>query len=354
VTYCAAWKSKGTVFLLADTAVTSKTSPTTTHTSFGQLHAEVRGETVHEALLKLVPLGDGIVAAFSGEVSLANHCLDFIRDGVAQGIGLAELLAAMTVSLGPFEEDRVVELLIAASTKAGDAQLQYWDTRSGLKLDPQDCYQIGSLTSWHPELTLRLASQFHQSSLPQERVLAVMTAIVQSYGVHDNLIDMNVGGAIYGVRTGDGKVQWQPDTNFVLYDASFKFPAVICSAVRNNALAVRSTFTDDLRVFAHTTSLPTPDPIDDEWLASVRSQLDSGRSKYWVFLSTLEKNVTVVCRADVDNPSRLVLMKVDSAIPGEHENVGLSISEELMQVLRRPVTDIRDGSIPFRLTFLND
>ena len=42
MTYCIGWKYRDDVFLLADTAVTKSAEPSTSHSSFGQLHAEAK------------------------------------------------------------------------------------------------------------------------------------------------------------------------------------------------------------------------------------------------------------------------------------------------------------------------
>lgn len=52
MTYCAGWKYSNSVYLFADTAATKNLPATTTHSSFGELHAQVRGE-LSAAIAKL-------------------------------------------------------------------------------------------------------------------------------------------------------------------------------------------------------------------------------------------------------------------------------------------------------------
>ena len=92
MTYCAGWKYKDTVFLLADSAATKITRPITSHSSFGELHAEVRGEHVEESLLKIVPIGAGTVAAYAGDVQFAANYLSFLRDGLPTAKSISDLL----------------------------------------------------------------------------------------------------------------------------------------------------------------------------------------------------------------------------------------------------------------------
>jgi len=349
MTYCAGWKYKDAVFLIADTAVTKATEPVTKHSSFGQLHAEVRGEHVEEALLKLVPLGAGVVAAFAGDVQLATSCLDFLRDILPKERDATSALRTMTMSLAPFPPGRLVELLIATSSSDGQSELLHWTSAHGLNTTTFDYCQIGSLTSYHAALTPDLLSRLVTGSLDTERMLSVVTAVVQSYGVHDDLISMNVGGLIFGIRTRLGTVSWHQDVNVVLYDPSFDFRAVISAIARDNAIVLSSSITNDTRVLGHSTSTPRSEVWTQDWVNGARTALDSGKARVWVFISATGKVITLIFRANVDVESRYV----------RFENLGdgkfdLAISGELMALLRQPLIDRNDGSLPFRLNVRND
>lgn len=199
MTYCAGWKYADSVYLFADTAATKPSSPTTSHSSFGQLHAEVRGEHVEESLLKLVPIARGTAVAFAGDVYLASQVVEFLKDRLAPDENIEELFSTLMSNLGPFDPGRRVDLLLASSTPDGERNLIHWDTLRGLDSEVSDYYQIGSLTSYHSAMTPQVLAHLVNGNLAADRVLSVMTAIVQSYGVHDNLVEMNVGGIIFGL-----------------------------------------------------------------------------------------------------------------------------------------------------------
>jgi hypothetical protein len=349
VTYCAGWKYKDAIFLLADTAVTKSAKPTTSHSSFGQLHAEVRGDHVEEGLLKLVPLGTGTVAAFAGDVVLATSCLDFLRDALPMATSMTGLLQALTLSLGPFAADRPVEILLAWTDSAGRCELMHWDTLRGIGAVGADYYQIGSLTSYHAALTPALLSRLVAGNLDTARMLSVASAVVQSYGVHDDLIPMNVGGLVFGVQTQQGVVTWQQDTSFVLYDPPFAFRAFITAIARDNAVILSSSITDDTRVLGHSTSMPRSDLFSADWLRDAKRELDSGKTPLWVFISTGGRVITLVLRSDVTSDSRYVTFK---DLGGGKFDLGLS--PELMTLLQEPLEGRNDGSLPFRLNVRND
>ncbi len=350
MTYCAGWKYSNSVYLFADTAVTKNSPPTTTHSSFGELHAQVRGEHVEESLLKIVPLSDGTAVAFAGDVQLATSIIEFLCENLAANANsLRVLLSLVTTSLGPFSRDREVELLLATSNSLGESQLLYWNTVSGLDTAGSDYYQIGSLTSYHSALTPQVLSLLVTGNLAPDRLLSVLTAVVQSYGVHDNLIEQNIGGLIFGLRTHAGHIMWQEDTNFVLYDPQVMSPIWVSAFVRDNVVVLNSSQTNDIRCLAHSVSTPSIQAWLDKWKGHIKNHLETDRYRYWVFICTLGKVITVLRRDNLDQESRYVTLR---KIGDEKFDIG--ISEELMSLLKQPLTDRLAGSLPFRLNLRND
>lgn len=350
MTYCAGWKYSNSVYLFADTAATKNSPPNTTHSSFGELHAQVRGDHVEESLLKIVALSDGIAVAFAGDVQLATSIIEFLSENLQANLSdLRALLSSVSTSLGPFSRNRGVELLVAAADSIGGPQLLYWNTASGLDTFESDYYQIGSLTSYHSALTPQVLSLFARGNLAPDRILSVVTAVVQSYGVHDNLVEQNIGGLIFGLRTHAGQTMWQEDTNYVLYDPQVKGLIWISAFVRDNVVVVNSSKTNDIRCLAHSVSTASIDAWIDKWQGHVKSHLETGRYRYWVFISMLDKVITVLRRNNPDAQSRYVsLRKIGDG------KFDMGISEELMSLMKQPLIDQQDGSLPFRLNFRND
>ncbi len=347
MTYCCGWKYRGAVYLLADTAATGSSPPTTDRSSFGQLHDQVRGKYVEESLLKLVPITSDTAIAFSGDVQLATEIIEFLKQNFDSRETFTNLFAKVNASLGPFNPARLVSLLIAHAPSNAESQLIHWDSQQGLNGNQSDYYQIGSLASYHADLTPKiLLILANNEQLPLERVLSMLIAVVQSYGIFSNLIDMNVGGIIFGLWIYNGLVTWQEDTNFFLYNPTFDNLNYISAFVRDDVLVVNSSFTNETRLFMHSVSTSSPQTWYEAWHLFVTSHINSDKYRYWIFLSTKERNITVLCR----NNSELENQYFSLQFNGDG-NFTLGLSPKFRALLAEPLKDLGDDSLPFRLNF---
>jgi hypothetical protein len=349
MTYCAGWKYGNSVYLFGDTAATKSSPPISTHSSFGELHAKVGGKHVEESLLKVVPIEPGAAVAFAGDVQLATEAIKILQANYRIASDHNTLFSSLTASLGPFDRNRPVEVLLAGSTATGESQLLHWDTIHGLDPNVSNYYEIGSLTSYHSALTPQVLAHFIKRNLAPDRVLSLVTAVVQSYGIHDNLMEMNVGGIIFGLQTHAGSVSWQEDTSFVLYDPGFLSNTYVSALVRDDVLVVNSSVTNDVRLLAHSASTRSLQDWFDTWHTYIKDHLESDRYRYWVFISTAAKVITVLRRDNFEQESRYVRLKAIG-----NGKFDMAMSPELMSLLAQPLKDRGDGSLPLRLNFRND
>jgi hypothetical protein len=349
MTYCVGWKYENSVYLLADTAVTKSDEPATPRSSFGQMQDKVRGQYVEEALLKLVPISPGIAVAFAGDVQLAGEIIEFLQNKFPFAETFEKLFDFLKTELGPLPPNRPVQLLLATSAKNGHADLLYWDSIRGLNQNNFDFCQIGSLApTSHADNTTRALNILAQGHIAADLFLPAISAIVQSYGVHDNIIDKNAGGIIFGLRSCGGIISWQEDTNYILYSPSSSSQLGYISAfVCDNVLVVHSALTNDTRMLSHSVSTLSFTDWWERWGAHIQSRRISDRCQYWVFISTAQRMITLVRRQDFKHQGKYFRLKyLDN---GKYIKLRIEFLAQLMQLL-----DDGDGSRPFQFNFLAD
>jgi hypothetical protein len=349
MSYCAGWKHKGSVYLLADTVSSVQIPPRRQQISLGELLTEHHDEPIEEPALKLVRIAPGAVAACTGDAGSVSRLLEFLQANHAGVTNNGELLSLLDVSLGPFSDAKPVSLLLASSGSDGACELLRWTSPGGLDTTGSDLLQIGDPTPFHTALSPEILSILAAADPSPERMLPVLTAIVQSRGVSENSSDLNVNGLIFGVRTGLGVATWQEDTLVVLYDQAFASPAHVAVLARSDELVVHASHDAATRVFVPLPSNHRRAPREACWLRGIQDELAADRFRFRVFISTCEQVITLIIRNDFERESGYVRLKRKS-----NGQFDFSLSPEMTSLLLRPLEDRSQGSVPLRLSLRED
>lgn len=349
MTYCLGWKYQGVVYLVADSAVTSGAPPSLPRSSVGETQYFTNTYSVEEGLLKIVPIENNFVVAYAGDVSKAATIIEFIKSSLGIHEDIYGLIKSITRSLGPFVTDRAVSLIIG-TTVDQDLDLVRWESNDPSNIiRGNDLFQVGSVQSFHGVMTRAILSLLVSGRLPLDRMLPISTAIIQSYGVHDHMMSQHIGGMIYGLSVDkkDG-VRWQEDTKYILYDPAFRDIGVVTCLCRENALAIRSSITNDTRILYHSSNILGPNEWMAKWKPELEKDFKSGCAKYWAFISKRDRNITVVKLPEKSYESKYFRLS--------HTGEGIfdfAVDPKFIAMLNSPVTDRGDSSIPFRLTSLD-
>jgi hypothetical protein len=334
LTFCAGWKYKGSVLLLSDA---------------GPPEADPRGSCAASPRLRLVELAAGVAVAFSGDAEQTCEIVAFLRDHCAQADSARQLLEMLTSRAGPFDAERPVALLLASSSKHGDAELLRWTTEEGLDASASDHHQLGSHTAHHAALTPELREGLLAADVAPQRLLPIVMAIVQAQGINDLAQGLSAHELIFGLRTEGGTVTWQDDTHVVVYDQDFASCAHASAQARDSTIAAHSSRGHEVSVFVPAATTPAEQLRAQDWQRSFRIERDARRFGCWVFVRASERLVTLVLRSEVARQSRLV------RVAGvNHGKMDLSFSPELMALLLQPPRDRSHGAMPLQLSVRED
>lgn len=348
MTYVFAWKYGDSAFIVADSAATKVAFPATKMSSFGEPHAPTEGGFFEECLQKIVPITENIVLAYSGDVSLSSEIISIVKLQCQHGVSLSKAFDSAEMSLGPFSSAKCVALLAVAMEETG-AKIYRWDNQQCNLEDIAEQASIGSMPIYYNELNNYFLCKLKSGELPVDLALPTLIALIQSYSVNDYLINVGVGGQFFGLRVCPKGIAWQEDTNFVLYEPSFKNRTIISALIRDCVLVVNSSATNEIRCFA--TQMKFDDFIDwqKKWKDKIQVVLNSNDFVFWIFLNTKERVITIIRRSDLSCESKFIKGTFDS-----NGMNGLLFSSELMNLLNEPLNELHDSSTPLRLNFRND
>lgn len=350
MTYILGWKNDDNVFLAADSATTALgTTPTTniTHSSFGEQHTINERGVVEETMLKLCCVSNKAIVAMAGDISLAVETVRVFETALKTCANIKEAFEKAICSCGPYSKDTDVGLIMGCMDK-GKTRLYSYNSKRANKVFEHDTFtQLGSIKGVYPTLTEKIVKCFIERKLPGKCMQIAVTAILQSYGILDILMNMGVGGVFFGLSINSSGIHWQPDTSYVLYSPDFSDQDSITVIARDGILAVRSSVIDFNKLFANNVNSPLCRPED---LNAMKPKLTeffyTGRSDFYVWLSKKDRLITVV------NANGRCFGQYMKICANGHGYISLACTDKLKKVLEAPNRDFGKG-LPYRFNWLS-
>lgn len=347
MTYCLGWKTKNNVFIAADSAVTitSTSAPSTPLSSFGEVSYSDKTTHVYEGLLKICVV-DRLIVAFSGCVPTAINVIKTFEQFIKVNPNILEGLRRAVLSSGPYTKENDIALILGYYDKDGPILISYNHDGKRSINDHDQCIQVGSIGSVYRVSSEIVIKTFLQGNLGDEHMLAAVTAVLQSYGIFDQMMRMNVGGVFFGASVNASGVSWQMDTSYFLYPPNLSISHFISVYSIDNAIGIASSFVSP-RVFMNTINAADVTEWQDKWMSVLKEKLNSGKSVFYTFLSMKDRLITVIKKTD-NSTDRYFKMQADH-LDGK-EKYTFSFSAELVEILNyaRPAGD------EFRFNWRND
>lgn len=348
MTYCFGFKYKQSVYLFADSVVThggnARTSQTT---SFGE--ASIRrddGLISEEETLKIDFLGNDCIVAMAGNVNEAITFLRYLKSQYASSTSFEQILTLLK-KYRSHSHYTGFEYLIARISAKGPT-LWYWKSSTPENMNEVATFQdMGSLKSWHKEFTKNLHHWLTKLNLTEDHALTVITALVQSYGVRDYILEQGVGGIFYGYRLCSEEIQILPPTNYVIYGPQVLRAEVVSAHFALGSLGLVSSFSGNARVLAS----PLMERENharwmQDWTDYFHSTMKFLAASTWVFLSRNHFNVTIIDNDSITTEIPCFSIKTNDCI-----NFEIAFHSIFAQALQIPVQDTGDGSMPVGLSY---
>ena len=350
MTYILGWKNDDNVFLAADSATTALgTTPTTniTHSSFGEQHTINEREVVEETMLKLCCVNSKAIVAIAGDINRALEIVKTFESALKNYANIKEAFEKAICSCGPYLKDTDVGLIMGCMDK-GKTKLYSYNSKRANEVFEHDTFtQLGSIKGVYPTLTEEIVKCFIERKLPGKHMLIAVTAILQSYGIFDKLMNVGVGGVFFGLSINYSGIHWQPDTSYILYSPDFSEKDFITVIARDGILAVDTSINNTNKLFANTVNSPFCRPED---LNAIRLKLreffDTGKSDFYIWLSKKDRLITVV---NANGKYFSQYMKIST---NGHGYFDIAFSEKLKKILEVPNRNF-DKGLPYRFNWLS-
>ncbi|WDU78698.1 hypothetical protein [Lysinibacillus sp. G01H] len=285
MTYCLAWKDKKNVYMVADSAVSSSVLDTELESSsFGDIH-EKRGKNyVYEGTLKLQTINNSYIICYAGNLITINGMLELLSTQLECGINVSEAFETIKNSLSNFDADFLIGYI-----ESNIPVLLHFD---GENLIDKEYCQIGSGTSsesWSYRNEFIRNKNLEKGASPNQS-LASTVVILQIYSLKENMMNLGVGGLIFGLRLDNEGIHWCKDTTYYLYNIDLMDYHLVTVIARDNNLHVLSSLNSMHLIFpSHQNDIPNK--ILHEQYSEF---LHKSMTDYFVFASVFYPTIVLI------------------------------------------------------------
>ncbi|HRH23603.1 MAG TPA: hypothetical protein PK295_03155 [Candidatus Magasanikbacteria bacterium] len=260
MTYALAWKTKRSVFLAADTAITTTGDDVDKLdievSSFGRKHfLEIqKGKKVEERVVKVFSSNNvGII--FAGSHSHARQIASDVFIEIENGKTAKEALqVAIFKTIVPPQ----FPVQLAIGYYDSEPKIIFFDSsQGGIIQENLDEIQMGNPPRDFQNETKRWLVDIETGVRETRAQLVALLGILQSFNLLNDTLRMGIGGICTGLTIDKDGCDWQPDILFIEYGNVEKH---VGTCFRNDCLVVNSPIIGQSRCFA-STFLPLTSPV---------------------------------------------------------------------------------------------
>ncbi|MEO6733856.1 MAG: hypothetical protein ABIN01_21710 [Ferruginibacter sp.] len=270
MTYCVAWKTKNTAFLISDTAMTTddkseNNKPIKKLTSFGEKTFHSKNITVEEWALKQFKIDDNFIICYAGAINKAEEIITTIKKYYLKGNPLRSLQLAVD-SVRDINIEEVVQFLFAFNSNGYTSLFSYnIDFDNDIKEIPENSLiQIGSLSSSqypYNEVANRFFNEHVLNLTSPTKQFYQFLSYFQHLGLHDNTLKKFAGGLYSGLYLDNNGSCWNEDTSIIIYNRNLSNPKIqilgrINYFFRYDCLILFSSFTNQKELFLDSAEHP--------------------------------------------------------------------------------------------------
>ena len=355
MTYILGWKWQGSAYLCADTAVTEPGDgpKPSQRSSYGERSFSDTKRTVHEGVMKLFHLGN-VAVALCGDIQNARAFIEELSERLKSGQPSIDALGKTVANRTPIDKRAEFKLLIVVNGQE-DRRLFAFNMNGDQALtESQDgqLVQFGSIPGHMAGMTQQwLDALVRHFAADSDSMLAISVSMLQSYGVHDYLMDSGVGGTFCGLVADSRGLRWQKDLLTMIYGPKFQPIGMIAAIVRDNVLIVRSNLNNRCGYFGDALMGALDDRWKARWWDDSFEHIRTGRFHFVALISNGQRTLTVAeMRQELKSDYVHITPPPE---PRDAPTFGLRVdlSPTVQKQMRYLPDDRGDGTVPMAISW---
>ena len=204
MSYCIAWKHNNNVFMLSDTAISSKVDePIVPYNSMGEVQTTHFGYYVEEGVLKLIKISSDFAISFATEdTTCAWQMIETIKmlyENLSDTYKFTDLLHDFKVT---YEENANTSLLLVYSYGQNDVRIYKFSSGGFQESDYADIGSGKNTKTLAKDMKTMINTMYTNDKLNNtdpNYYLALVSATLQCYFYHNQYFKLGIGGVVTGL-----------------------------------------------------------------------------------------------------------------------------------------------------------
>jgi len=322
-------------------------------TSFGELNVYESNRTVGEGALKIINLGQ-VAVAMCGDLRVGRSVVRTLNTAMEHGKDPQEALRVAVRTNGPFDDpERTIQLIVASPSSPKPTLLAFnSDGNQAIQEVQEGCaIHFGSLSPAYKSVTPQFIELLRGFTLKPQQLLVGTLALLQSYGIHEHILEEGVGGAFCGLLVQENSIEWQKDILFCIHRGMDQNFNMVSSIVRDDVLVVRSTLNNRCSYFGDSLNSGLDEKWRAEWWDPAFEFAKHGKFDFIVLLNTQFRIVTVIEMLKQQTSKHYRIVPAKGQRPEEAFRLDFAFSPTLTEDMIEPIADRNDGSMPLKFNW---
>ncbi|PID14415.1 hypothetical protein CSV63_12880 [Sporosarcina sp. P34] len=253
-------------------------------TSFGNIHEKRGKKYVYEGALKLQTINNSYLISYAGTLDHIDEVFDLLHIQLTSGIDIYSAFNTIANSISYNDIDFLVGFIQNDTPK-----LVHFN---GEEAVGKEFCHIGSgisRESWTYRNELLLERNKDIRISPTQSLTSTIN-ILQIYSLKDNMMDIGVGGLVFGARINSEGIHWCKDITYYLYNQDLLNYQLITVIARDNNLHVLSSLNNKHLIFVN-----RENEISLEGILNSHSEfLHKSSTDYFVFASLFYPSIVLI------------------------------------------------------------
>ncbi len=226
MTYCVGWKTKHSIFIIADTGISSTKSVASLlpnnwlenfPSSIGEKNDYINGKITEELLYKVRNINNKLIYSFAGNVTTGLNFSIILKQAIEVCDDERTAIEIAVKSCTPLNKNNEFSAMIGFMEGSIPSLVGFNLFGNNKLTEVDEIIHLGSGKEFFSGVTNWIINSMKEMNYGPDVCLTIMAGYLQHFSIHYQLPLMLVGGVFFGGKISESGFKWMQDISYILY-----------------------------------------------------------------------------------------------------------------------------------------